>query len=363
MKRVILIFCIAPLLAADATPAAAERARKAYQLGIERWALERRLATNPEEREAAERNRPNPLEATREVWHAISTQLNQGWILDHAGWFIQMADKLDRDPNIDEAKRRELRSSTAQMLESVRTHHLQSPDLAEFCFALARNPGPERLAMLEHIRTTSNHATVQGVAALAEASAMKLLGDEPEVIAKRLQLIREAVIKSADVPIEGATTVATAAQEEIYIITNLTKGRTAPDLTGTDTAGRTMKLSEHAGKIVILVFWSAGDAGAREVIDFVNTMRTRMRGKPVDLLGVNIDDTAVLRPLEADGTVAWRNFSDPSRELANQYRIASTPVCFVLDGERTIQHIGPPGSFIELATLALLDPGDKNEDP
>jgi peroxiredoxin len=355
VKFLVPLLFLITLLPAHATPAAAERARKAYQLGIERWVLETRLANTPEERAAAERNRPDPAEAAREVWRAISPELNRDWILPHAAWFIQMTDGMDRVMG-GETTRPNFQSELATLFGAIRKHHIQSSELAPVCIALSQNGGPDRLSLLEQIRTGSPHATVQGVASLAEAIAMKSLGDEPQVIAKRLQLIREAIIKSADTPIDGRNTVASVAEEEIYIITNLTKGRTAPDLAGTDTAGRNMKLSDHAGKIVVLFFWSAADANAREIIDFLNAMNTRMRGRPVVLLGVNVDDTAVLRPLEADGTVTWRNFSDPGGRLASEYRISSTPVCFVIDGERTIQHMGALGSFIELTVLALLEP-------
>lgn len=356
MKQLILIFCLGTITSAHATPAAAERARKAYQLGIERWVLESRLATTAEEREAANRNRPDPLEATRDLWKAISPELNRDWIVPHAAWFIEMVDNLGLMAITDEATRTHFQTEVSSVLDAIRKHHIQSPDIADVCIALARNPDPNRLSLLEQIRSTNPDTSIQGVAALAEAIAIKSLGDEPQVIARRLQLIREAVIKSADVPIDGQTTVASVAEEEIYIITHLTKGRTAPDLTGTDTAGRSMKLSEYAGKIVVLVFWSAADAKAKEVIDFANAMRARLRGRPVELLGVNLDDTAVLRPLEADGTVAWRNFSDPGGRLAKDYRVSATPVCVVLDSERIIQHIGAPGSFVELTVLALLEP-------
>ncbi len=356
VKALILILSIVTHLPLHATPAAAERARKAYQLGIERWMLESRLASTQDERAAAERNRPDPAEAASELWKAISPEINREWILPHAAWFIQMADSIDQAAVGDAANRINFQSELATLLEAIRGHHMQSAELAPICIALAQGGGPDRLSLLEQIRTGNPHATVQGVASLAEAIAMKPLGDEPQVIAKRLQLIREAIIKSADVPIDGQTTVASVATEEIFIITHLTKGRTAPDLAGTDTAGRNMKLSDHAGKIVVLFFWSAADANARESIDFLNAMNARMRGRPVVLLGINLDDTAVLRPFEADGTVTWRNFSDPGGRLANEFRVTTTPICFVLDGKRTIQHIGALGSFIELTVLALLEP-------
>jgi len=356
MKRLIPLVILASASIAQATPAAAERARKAYQLGIERWVLETRLANTPEEHEAAARNRPDPVEAARDVWRAIANDLQRDWILPHAAWFIQMADGLANVAAEDDADRPVFQNEITALLEAIRRHHLKSDDLIPVCFALAQQGGPERHAILDSIRDGHPDSTTRGVAALARAISMKPLGDEPAVIAKRLELIREAIIHSADVTLDGQTTVASIAEEELYIIRNLTRGRIAPDLNGTDTAGRAMKLSDHTGKVVILLFWSAADPNAREVIEFATAMQGRLRGRPVEILGVNIDDTAVLRPLEADGTVTWRNFSDPGRTLAHEFRVNATPVCVVLDQERKIQHLGSPGSFIELTAMALLAP-------
>ncbi len=353
--------CTALATSAGATPAAAERARLAYQLGIDRWILETRLAETDEEREAAARNRPDPAEATREVWQAIAPELDREWILPHAAWFIEMADNLDAVTIDDDSGASTFRAELTRLTDAIRDHHLESGDLAPVCIALARNGTPGRLALLEKIREEHPEESMRGVAALAQAMAMKALGDEPPVLAKRLELIREAIIHSADVAIHDEMTVAEVAEEEIYIIRNLTRGRTAPDLTGTDSAGRAMRLSDHQGNVVILLFWSAADPVAAEVVEFADGLRNRLRGRPVELVGVNTDATATLRPMEADGLVTWRNFSDPDGELAGEFRIAATPLCFVLDGDRVIRHIGPPGPFIELAAISLTADDDDDE--
>ena len=365
MKQFLLLItltCLATIASAPATPAAAERARMAYQLGVDRWVLETRLATTEEEREAAARNRPDPAEATREVWQAIAPELNREWILPHAAWFIQMADNLGVITADDGSNVPAFQAELARLLAAIREHHLESPELSPVCIALARRGGPDRLALLEKIHKEHPTESVRGVAALAQAIAMKALGDGPPVLAKRLELIREAIIHSADVTVHEETTVAEVAEEEIYIIRNLTRGRTAPDLTGTDTAGRSMKLSDHADKVIILLFWSAADPNAHQVIEFAAALHGRMRGRPVELIGINTDAAATLRPMEADGRVTWRNFSDPEGKLTHQFRVGATPLCFVLDSDRAIQHIGLPGAFIELTALSLIEE-DNEEAP
>ncbi len=92
---------------------------------------------------------------------------------------------------------------------------------------------------------------------------LKTLGDDPELMRKRLTYLRKAIIQSSDVNL-GGTTVAKLAEDELYIIRFLTKGRVAPDLSGTDSAGRPLKLSDHKGKVIVLLFWGSTMPGCRK---------------------------------------------------------------------------------------------------
>jgi len=352
-------FCLIGLFAQiswiHATPAAAERAKRAYELGVERWILETRLATNAEERQAADANRPDPVAAVKEVWKAIGTQLEEPWTLPYSAWFIQMTDGLGVPDGGDDPDSISLRRHQDEALGAIFRFHTKAEGLAPVCMAIAGRGTPSRQTLLGKIRNEHPEVEIRGVAALAESLALKTLGDDPGVIARRLQLLREAIIHSADFKLHEETTVGDVATEELYVIRNLTKGRIAPDLGGRDSAGRPVKLSDHAGKVVILMFWSAADGNAREVIEFAAAMQGRLRGKPVEFLGVNLDATAILRPMEAEGIVTWRNFSDPEGLLAREYRVGFTPLCYVLDGSRVIRHIGPPGAFVEFAAMSVLE--------
>jgi peroxiredoxin len=188
---------------------------------------------------------------------------------------------------------------------------------------------------------------------MATALVLKSLGEDPELMRKRLTCLRKAIIDSSDVDL-GGITVAKLAEDELYIIRHLTKGRVAPDLVGTDSAKSPLKLSGEAGRIVMLLFWNSAMNELDHTIAMTNTIRQRFEGRPVTVLGVNLDPLEKLRALEADQTVTWRNFSDPKGELAKAYRVNSLPLVYVLDGERRIHFSGTPGSFAELTMEALL---------
>jgi hypothetical protein len=103
------------------------------------------------------------------------------------------------------------------------------------------------------------------------------------------------------------------------------------------------------------VFSQMDEAG--RVLEMTSALVEKFAGKPFALIGVNNDPVENLREMQKQpNLVTFPNFSDPNNLLANEYRIGSWPLVYVLDGERKIAYAGPPGSFVELTASALLDP-------
>ena len=356
-RRLFLIVMLILPLASQASPAEAERIRKTWDLEMERWILETRAATTPEARAAALERQPDSVKAARDMWRQIGPALDKEWTLEHVAWFLRVAPGLfsTRD---DGARVQVYSDEVSAVIQAIETHHTRSRGLAPVCMALAATADLRTLRLLENILASHPETKVQGVAALAAAIILRSLGDDPELMRKRLNYLRKAIIDSSDVDLGGGTTVANLAEDELYVIRFLTKGRVAPDLEGIDSAGRPIKLSDHAGRIVVLLFWSSTMDEAERTIEMMAGAHRRFRDRPVVLLGVNHDPLARLRELEADGSVPWRNFSDTSNQLAQAFRVGSWPLVYVLDGDRRIQYSGNPGSFADLTVEALLSETD-----
>jgi peroxiredoxin len=342
------------LLAAEspASPAEAGRIRKSWQLAMENWALETRAATTPAARAAARAKQPDTLPYARDMWAKIGSALDQEWTLEHMAWFLRVAPGL-REAQPDGSVVALFTHEVDGVFKAIESYHLKSPQLMPVCMALAGTGDPRAVHLLEKIQTTHPETRTQGVAALASALILKALGDDPELMRKRLTCLRKAIIDSSDVDL-GGITVAKVAEDELYIIRFLTKGRVAPDLSGVDSAGRALRLSDFAGRIVVLLFWSSTMDEAERVIGITSEMKRKFQGRPLEVVGVNQDSLEKLRSLEAEGSVNWRSFSDPSNQLAAEYRVAGLPLAYVLDGERKIHYAGAPGSFVELTAEALL---------
>ncbi|GAA5117966.1 TlpA family protein disulfide reductase [Luteolibacter yonseiensis] len=356
MNRLSRITVLSLLLAAPqvfAAPADAQRIQKTYQLKLDNWSLEMRVATTPEQRQKAWNSRPDATPAAREMWTAIGSSLDQDWTLAPAAWFLRTTPGL-LATDATGVPKPIFGKEIEAIRKAIETYHLKSPKIAPVCGALAFSNDPRSLAVLEKIESGHPDPKIQGLAALGAAMQLKTLGDDGEIMRKRLTLLRKAIIQSSDVDLDG-TTVAKRAEDELYIIRFLTKGRVAPNLVGTDSAGRALSLEAHKGKIVVLLFWNSNVPDAKRVVEITTAMEVKFRGDPVVFIGVNNDPLEKLRTLQADGTVPWTNFSDPENKLAVEYRVGVWPLAYVLDGERKVHYAGAPGSFVELTAAALLE--------
>ena len=351
-RRLTLLISLAFAATAAASPEEAQRIRRKWDIASDTWTLEMRTATTPEQAAKAAARKPNLAIYAREMWTQISGSLDKDWTLEPAAWFLRATPGLLTN-NPDGSATLTFTKEIETIRKAVETHHLNSPKLTPMCMAMVTAKDLRALATLEKIQERHPDKKIQGVAALASAMLLKSLSEDTEALKKRITYLRKAIIQSVDVDL-GGTTVGNMAEDEIYIITYLSKGRVAPDLAGADSAGRPVKLSDHKGKVVMLLFWNSMMDNAQEVMRLVAETEARMKGKPFVLLGVNNDTVEKLRMLEGNDTVTLRSLSDPDNKLARAYRIGIRPLIFVLDGERRIHYTGSPGSFAELTADALL---------
>jgi peroxiredoxin len=355
MNRLSRLCAIVSLLLASVShgsPAEARRIQKSWDLLMENWSLETRTAPTPEARAKAYAERPDAAPFVRQMWETISPSLNEEWILEPAAWFLRAAPGLfvtNPQGGTAPAFAKEIET----LRKAIETRHAKSPKLIPVCMALVTNQDPRSLSILEKIQSTNPDKKIQGVAALAAAMVIKTLGDDTELMRKRINYLRKAIIESAEVSL-GDTTVAKLAEDELYIISHLSKGRVAPDLSGTDAAGKPMKLSDHKGKVILLLFWNSGLQDSERLVRITTEMTAKFQGKPFIVIGVNHDTRETLRKLVGDGSVPWSNLSDPDKKLAAEYRVGTWPLAYVLDGERKIHYSGAQGSFAELTAEALL---------
>jgi peroxiredoxin len=317
------------------------------------WLSEMRLAQDARERDLISRRRPDPAEYANKLKQLLRADLAHEWSLKYGAWLLQY------DAFISTSAQRAL-------LNAVQSHHLRSSKLGPFCVAMINlndfgKPAPagkltvrsQGMRLLEEIKQTNPDAKVQGQASLSLSIMLASLGDDARIMTQRIQNLREAIIKSADVRV-GNTSVAEIARDELFKINHLSKGRTAPNIVGVDSGARPLNLSDFRGKVVMLVFWSSWDPQAAKALELLRNKVSTHIDAPFVVLGVNRDSLANLRALEADRIVTWRNFTDPKQIISKEYRVSSWPYCMILDQQGVIRYKGAVGSFADVVASDLL---------
>lgn len=343
----LLLWVIGPSSIRGGTPEEALRIRSSYEKALEEWAGKLAIAA-PEEQLNVWANRPASSYHGELMWDAIKGALDQEWAIEYCVWLLERAPVYSVGREEGSAV-----SRAARIVEALRTVHYRSAKVGMLCLALTSQSDPAIMKVVEKVEAQNPSGEVQGQASLAIAMMLKGLGDDPEIMEKRIARLRSAIIKAHEVEV-GDTTVSKLAMDEIFIIQNLTKGRTAPDAIGRDSSGEPFKLSMLKGKVIVLAFWHTRMREAERGLSLLSKLQEQYGQRGVDLIGVTSDSLAVLRGLRANNTIPWRNFSDEDGRIHSQFRVRDLPIVYVLDAERKIRYIGGPGSFVDLTVEGML---------
>ena len=116
----------------------------------------------------------------------------------------------------------------------------------------------------------------------------------------------------------------------------LAAGKPAPDIVLKDAKEKEVKLSSYLGKTVLVYFWTAQTAMARQDHGKMNDYFTRNRAKGLEIYGVNLDKNKELwlAAIRLD-KLPWTNVSDTrnaASPLVKEYALdENLPVYYVVD--------------------------------
>ena len=122
----------------------------------------------------------------------------------------------------------------------------------------------------------------------------------------------------------------------------LSVGDTAPEWALADAEGRTHKLSEYRGRIVVLDFWATWCGPCAKVMPRLEKLRKKYGERGVVVFGVSSWDTgdpvALMKKRGITYTLLLKG-----EEMAPDYGVTSLPVVYVIgvDGRVAYSHAGP----------------------
>jgi peroxiredoxin len=346
MYKLLIFITFVLITQAVASQTEAERIKRTYELSLESWVLKMKIAKTDAEKQALFAKRPSSEQTATELWAVISRSLKMDWSIPYSAFYLNLTHHVPAT-DATTAKQRKI------IMDGFESIYFSKPNIGSLCIALTQSGSPRALPILDKVISKNPDKKCQGVAALGVAMLLKNLGDSPEILEKRLTHLRMAIIQAADEKI-GDKEVATVAADELFIINHLIKGRTPPEFSGSDVAGRIIKSAEFKGKITVMLFWDAQFADINKVIEITNRLVDKYAGKPVSIIGITPEPIASVRKLQADEAVKWNNIIDSKDEISSLYRVQARPAIFIIDAAGKLEYSGLPGSFVELTVDALL---------
>ena len=132
------------------------------------------------------------------------------------------------------------------------------------------------------------------------------------------------------------------------------KGRKlAPEFALENSSGKTVKLKDYRGKVVLLDFWATWCTGCKKEIPWFVGFQNKYGAKNLAVVGVSLDGDGwkVLRPFLADGHVPYEVVLG-NDATAKSYGIENMPDTFLIDQR---------GRVAAAYRAGLVDRGDIDE--
>ena len=132
------------------------------------------------------------------------------------------------------------------------------------------------------------------------------------------------------------------------MVTDLTLGKKAPDIVGTDLDGAPLRLSDYRGKVVVLVFSAEWCGICRALNPYERFMLDLYENWPFAILGVDTGASREsVRLAKAQEKLGYPSFwdapvptaADEAGAIATAWNAAGFPTLYVLDGRGVIRFV------------------------
>jgi peroxiredoxin len=133
-------------------------------------------------------------------------------------------------------------------------------------------------------------------------------------------------------------------------------GRPAPEIEGTDSSGKKVKLTDFRGKVVVLAFWAGRDKNSAESLKHLRELKQRLADRKFVLLGVNQDEKMdEFKKAERDNQINWPSLHDgPKGTISQEWSVNRLPAIFVIDPAGVLRYRNVDSDSLDKAVELLL---------
>jgi peroxiredoxin len=227
-----------------------------------------------------------------------------------------------------------------EVCELVLKYHVDSYDMGHLMLALMPFADDAARSFCNAVQHATPHRDVRALASAFIAHIrLHALAQNPSADIREIQAARtqvEAIAASFETDFreldgdkEAGEKVAQALREKLAM---LPIGQPAAEIAGVDADGKTFKLSDYRGKVVVLQFFADWCPYCKGMYPLGRQIVDAYAERPCALLGVNTDDQKVLKELIQQGTVTWRSWADgPDGPIAADWGVTAYPRIYLID--------------------------------
>jgi peroxiredoxin len=246
----------------------------------------------------------------------------------------------------------------ASIFETLAQHHAASDKIAPICELAAELELSDAMrAFLGAVVAKNKNAEARAWAQFALATAKYTEADAANDLKlfKEAELLFEKVVR--EIPAESTEgTPVDVAERYLFELRNLLPGMKAPDFETEDLQGKTVKLSQHRGKITLLVFWATWCEFCAELQPQQVELLKKYSVRPFSIVAVSGDDDAdTVKQHLANHSLPWTHwFNGPEGGVLDAWNVQAFPTVYLIDAAGVIRHRNIHGDELNKAVEALI---------
>jgi cytochrome c biogenesis protein CcmG/thiol:disulfide interchange protein DsbE len=131
-------------------------------------------------------------------------------------------------------------------------------------------------------------------------------------------------------------------------------GSHAPELALTDLDGKPVRLSDYAGRPIVLNYWASWCGPCRDEFPLLKDAQAAHAADGLVVLGVLFkDDTAPAKDFMAKQGATWTSLADPDGTGAGAYRVVAPPTTFFIGRDGIVRDVAVGGMTADQLTRHL----------
>jgi thiol-disulfide isomerase/thioredoxin len=250
----------------------------------------------------------------------------------------------------------------------LHARYITKPEIRKALRLLASIDTPESTAIVRDVAAKNPNREVQAAAYRALINIRETIIDRTEKLTKNKEMIKKFEEQLGKEKIAQMVTQTERFKKELPaikkeaeekcgdLLIDLSVGRTAPEVVTRDVDGKTVRLSETKGKVVVLDIWATWCGPCRAMIPHEREMVERLKGKPFELVSISVDENLdTLKKFLAKEKMPWTHWwVGVNSKFGDDWNIQHFPTIYVLDTKGVIRYKEIRGEKLERAVNALL---------